>query len=68
MISSMSTIENPRPPLPPFDTTTAAQKVRAAEDAWNNRNPERVSLGYTRDSVWRDRSEFCPAAKPSFSF
>jgi uncharacterized protein len=58
MISSMSTTENPRPPLPPFDTTTAAQKVRAAEDAWNNRNPERVSLGYTRDSVWRNRSEF----------
>jgi len=58
MISSMSTTENPRPPRPPFDTTTAAQKVRAAEDAWNNRNPERVSLGYTRDSVWRNRSEF----------
>ena len=51
MISSMSRKENPRPPLPPFDTTTAAQKVRAAADAWNNRNPERVSLGYTRDSV-----------------
>ena len=50
--------ENPRPPLPPFDATTAAQKVRLAEDAWNSRNPERVSLAYTRDSVWRNRAEF----------
>jgi nuclear transport factor 2 (NTF2) superfamily protein len=58
MIMSMSTTENPKPPLPPFDATTAAQKVRAAEDAWNSRNPERVSHGYTRDSVWRNRSEF----------
>jgi nuclear transport factor 2 (NTF2) superfamily protein len=50
--------ENPRLPLPPFDATTAAQKVRLAEDAWNSRNPERVSLAYTRDSVWRNRAEF----------
>jgi nuclear transport factor 2 (NTF2) superfamily protein len=55
---SMSTTENPRLSLPPFNATTAAQKVRAAEDAWNTRDPERVSLGYTRDSVWRNRSEF----------
>ncbi len=54
----MSTPENPRPPLPPFDTYTATQKVRMAEDAWNSRNPERVSLAYTKDSVWRNRSEF----------
>lgn len=54
----MSAAENPRPPLPPFDARTAAQKVRLAEDAWNTRNPEQVSLAYTQDSVWRNRSEF----------
>ncbi len=54
----MSTPENPRPPLPPFDTHTASQRMRMAEDAWNTRNPKRVSLAYTRDSVWRNRSEF----------
>jgi nuclear transport factor 2 (NTF2) superfamily protein len=47
-----------RPPLPPFTAETAAQKARAAEDAWNSRDPERVSLAYTSDSVWRNRSEF----------
>jgi len=54
----MNIIENPRPPFPPFDAETAAQKVRMAEDAWNTRNPERVSLAYTQDSVWRNRSDF----------
>ena len=54
----MDTAEPPRPPLPPFDQHTAAQQVRLAEDAWNTRDPERVSLAYTRDSVWRNRSEF----------
>jgi nuclear transport factor 2 (NTF2) superfamily protein len=54
----MSEQEKPRPPLPPFDATSAAQKVRMAEDAWNTRNPERVSLAYTQDSSWRNRSEF----------
>lgn len=54
----MPTIENPRPPFPPFDAETAAQKVRMAEDAWNTRDPERVSLAYTPDSVWRNRAEF----------
>jgi uncharacterized protein len=47
-----------RPPLPPFTAETAAQKVRAAEDAWNSRNPQRVSLAYTTDSRWRNRSQF----------
>ena len=47
-----------RPPLPPFSADTAAQKVRAAEDAWNTRQPQTVSLAYTHDSVWRNRSEF----------
>ena len=52
------TQDNPRPPLPPFDTTTAAQKVRMAEDAWNSRDPVKVSLAYTQNSRWRNRSEF----------
>lgn len=47
-----------RPPLPPFTHTTAMQKVRAAEDGWNNRDPHKVSLAYTEDSQWRNRSEF----------
>jgi uncharacterized protein len=47
-----------RPPLPPFAAETAAQKARMAEDAWNGRDPERVSLAYTADSRWRNRSEF----------
>ncbi|GAB2513939.1 nuclear transport factor 2 family protein [Nocardiopsis aegyptia] len=47
-----------RPPLPPFTAETAAQKVRMAEDGWNTRDPQRVSLAYTPDSVWRNRDEF----------
>jgi nuclear transport factor 2 (NTF2) superfamily protein len=47
-----------RPPLPPFTSETAAQKVRLAEDAWNTRDPERVALAYTEDSRWRNRAEF----------
>jgi uncharacterized protein len=47
-----------RPPLPPFDDLTAAQKARLAEDAWNSRDPARVALGYTVDSRWRNRAEF----------
>jgi uncharacterized protein len=47
-----------RPPLPPFTLETAVQKIRMAEDAWNSRDPERVSLAYTPDSHWRNRSEF----------
>ncbi|ASL46709.1 hypothetical protein bAD24_III04925 [Burkholderia sp. AD24] len=47
-----------RPPLPPFTRETAIQKVRAAEDGWNTRDPERVSLAYTVDSIWRNRAEF----------
>jgi uncharacterized protein len=47
-----------RPPLPPFTHETAVQKVRLAEDAWNTRDPEKVSLAYTPDSRWRNRSEF----------
>lgn len=47
-----------RPPLPPYDSTTAAQKVRLAEDAWNSRDPARIALAYTPDSHWRNRNEF----------
>jgi nuclear transport factor 2 (NTF2) superfamily protein len=47
-----------RPPLPPFSDHTAVLKIRAAEDAWNSRDPERVALGYTEDSLWRNRAEF----------
>ena len=47
-----------RPPLPPFTDETAAQKVRLAEDAWNTRDPARVALAYTTDSIWRNRAEF----------
>jgi nuclear transport factor 2 (NTF2) superfamily protein len=48
----------PRPPLPPFNSETAVEKVRKAEDAWNTRDPERVALAYTEDSRWRNRTEF----------
>jgi len=54
----MSELEQPRPPLPPFNIESATQKVRLAEDAWNTRNPDRVALAYTPNSVWRNRSEF----------
>lgn len=47
-----------RPPLPPFDKAAATQKVRLAEDAWNSRDPQRVALAYTVDSIWRNRAEF----------
>jgi uncharacterized protein len=47
-----------RPPVPPFTEQTARQKVQAAEDAWNTRDPERVSLAYSADSVWRNRDTF----------
>ncbi|WP_174301419.1 nuclear transport factor 2 family protein [Caulobacter sp. S45] len=46
-----------RPPLPPFTPETAAKKARAAEDAWNSRDPAKVSLAYTPDCVWRNRTE-----------
>jgi uncharacterized protein len=51
-------VSEARPPFPPYDLTTALQKVQAAEDAWNSRDPHRVSLAYTRDSVWRNRDHF----------
>jgi nuclear transport factor 2 (NTF2) superfamily protein len=47
-----------KPPLPPFTQATAIQKIRMAEDAWNTRDPEKVSLVYTEDTIWRNRAEF----------
>jgi len=58
----------PRPPLPPFDAHGAAQKIRLAEDAWNSRDPERVSLAYSPDSVWRNRAEFLEGRAASVEF
>ncbi|ESX21664.1 nuclear transport factor 2 family protein [Mesorhizobium sp. M1148] len=57
-----------RPPLPPFTAETAAQKARMAEDAWNSRDPERVSLAYTQDSTWRNRAEFVSGRNEIVSF
>lgn len=54
----MSTAVESRPPLPPFDRASATQKVRMAEDAWNSRDPDRVTLAYSIDSAWRNRAEF----------
>jgi nuclear transport factor 2 (NTF2) superfamily protein len=51
-------VSEPRPPFPPFDEDSARHKVQAAEDAWNTRDPHRVSLAYTPDSVWRNRDVF----------
>ena len=54
----MSPYQNRRPPVPPFTEETAIRKVRMAEDAWNTRDPARVTLAYTPDSRWRNRAEF----------
>jgi hypothetical protein len=58
----------PRPPLPPFTAETAALKARKAEDAWNSRDPEAVSLAYTEDSRWRNRAEFLQGRKEIVAF
>ncbi len=57
-----------RPPLPPFDAESAAQKARLAEDAWNSRDPECVSMAYTVDSAWRNRAEFIQGRDAIVSF
>lgn len=64
----MSSTPETRPPLPPFTRETAAQKVRMAEDAWNTREPERVALAYTPDSVWRNRAEFLAGREAIVAF
>jgi nuclear transport factor 2 (NTF2) superfamily protein len=58
----------PRPPLPPFTAETAALKARKAEDAWNSRDPEAVSLAYTEDSRWRNRAEFLQGRQDIVAF
>ncbi|MDK1373595.1 MULTISPECIES: nuclear transport factor 2 family protein [unclassified Sinorhizobium] len=57
-----------RPPLPPFTRETAIQKIRAAEDGWNSRDPERVSRAYTVDSHWRNRAEFVEGREAIVAF
>jgi uncharacterized protein len=59
---------DPRLPLPPFSDETARKKVQAAEDAWNSKDPLRVSLAYTLDSVWRNRSQFLQGRDEIVSF
>jgi nuclear transport factor 2 (NTF2) superfamily protein len=56
------------PPTPPFTRETATQKVRLAEDGWNSRNPQKVSLAYTTDSRWRNRSEFLTGREEIIAF
>ncbi|GGR53784.1 MULTISPECIES: nuclear transport factor 2 family protein [Streptomyces] len=57
-----------RPPYPPFTPETARQKVQAAEDAWNTRDPHRVALAYTEDSVWRNRDRFLTGREEIVAF
>jgi|ERR1700677_2847380 len=57
-----------RPPLPPFDHESAVKKVRLAEDNWNSRDPEKVSLGYSVDTVWRNRAEFATGRQEVVQF
>ncbi|WP_306189725.1 MULTISPECIES: nuclear transport factor 2 family protein [unclassified Streptomyces] len=57
-----------KPPAPPFTRESAIEKVRLAEDAWNTRDPERVSLAYTVDSRWRNRAEFIDGREEIVSF
>jgi nuclear transport factor 2 (NTF2) superfamily protein len=64
----MSQSEQPRPPFPPFDEDAASKKVRLAEDAWNSRDPDRVSLAYTPNTVWRNRSEFLSGGEAVVQF
>ncbi len=58
----------PRHPLPPFNSETAAQKVRMAEDAWNSRDPDQVVQVYTEDTRWRNRAEFPVGRKQVHAF
>jgi uncharacterized protein len=63
-----ATNESARPPFPPFTHETAVQKVRLAEDGWNSRDPHKVSLAYTIDSRWRNRSEFIAGREEIVAF
>ena len=57
-----------RPPVPPFDEESARQKVKAAEDGWNTRDPEKVAQAYTEDSEWRNRGEFFKGREEIIAF
>ncbi|RBQ18590.1 DUF1348 domain-containing protein [Spongiactinospora rosea] len=57
-----------RPPFPPFTWDTALRKVQAAEDAWNTRDPRRVAMAYTTDSVWRNRDQFIEGREAIVAF
>ena len=57
-----------RPPVPPFDEESARQKVKAAEDGWNTRDPEKVAQAYTEDSEWRNRDEFFKGREEIIAF
>ncbi|MCX2733207.1 nuclear transport factor 2 family protein [Saccharopolyspora sp. NFXS83] len=61
-------LSEPRPPFPPFDEEAALRKVQAAEDAWNTRDPHRVSLAYTADSAWRNRDTFVTGREEIVAF
>ncbi|NRN27511.1 nuclear transport factor 2 family protein [Photorhabdus heterorhabditis subsp. aluminescens] len=64
----MSDIKEIRQPVPPFTRETAIQKIRLAEDGWNSRDPEKVSLAYSLDTNWRNRSEFVHSRKEAQEF
>lgn len=64
----MSGHPNVRPPLPPFTRETAMQKIRGAEDGWNSRNAEKVSLAYSVDTKWRNRAEFVTSRQEAQAF
>ncbi len=61
-------VPNERPPLPPFTRDSALVKVQSAEDAWNTRDPQRVALAYTEDSVWRNRDTFITGREEIIEF
>lgn len=61
-------MENKRPPFPPFTLESAKQKIQMAEDAWNSKDPERVSMAYTVDTEWRNRSEFIHGREEVLAF
>jgi uncharacterized protein len=60
--------EQPRPPLPPFNLESATQKVRLAEDGWNSRDADKVSLAYSLDTQWRNRAEFTSGREEARQF
>ncbi|WP_049447952.1 DUF1348 family protein [Stenotrophomonas maltophilia] len=60
--------EQPRPPLPPFTLESATQKVRLAEDGWNSRDADKVSLAYSLDTQWRNRAEFISGREEARQF